>query len=186
LLVDDFYLTRAQRVAWRPRFIVVDHAAFRGRMTWRCGARYGPAASRSGGLPAFDKGLDERCAEHTWPLADLPIWSFWKAGVSARGRAAAPLAPVNALEQDEDPDGRWRVHQRCLGRAVSDAVCGFDALICLQVPDFDAVRRWRGEQELHRHPRSGWTRRRSERFIRHHERLTRWMLQDLPQRAQGQ
>jgi D-glycerate 3-kinase len=186
--LDDFYLTRAQRVALAAavhpllitRGVPGTHDVV---LCQRTLARLRHDAVR---LPAFDKGLDDRRAEHEWPLAgpaDLVILEGWCLG--ARPQSAAALqTPVNALERDEDPDGRWRAFiNAALAGPYRTLFDGFDALVYLQVPDFDAVRRWRGEQELQLPPAQRMTPAALDRFIRHYERLTRWMLQDLPHRA---
>ena len=53
----------------------------------------------------------------------------------------------------------------------------------LHVPDFDAVRRWRAEQELQLPRARRMSAPQLRRFIAHYERLTQWMLQDLSGRA---
>ncbi len=101
-------------------------------------------------MPKFDKGLDDRVERSAWPMAgfaDVVIIEGWCLG--ARPQPAADLvAPINELERDEDADGRWRAYVNdALGRYQA-LFARFDRLVFLQVPDFDAVRRWRAEQEL--------------------------------------
>ena len=108
-----------------------------------------------------------------------------KVGVSARGRSrlTTSLRRSTISNATKIVDGRWR-------RYVNDALARyrslfarFDRLVFLRVPDFDAVRRWRAEQELQR-PRDRRMRApQLRRFIAHYERLTLWMLEDLPGRA---
>jgi len=59
----------------------------------------------------------------------------------------------------------------------------FDRLVFLEVPDFDAVRRWRAEQELQLPPERRMDAAQLQRFTAHYERLTYWMKQDLPGRV---
>ena len=53
----------------------------------------------------------------------------------------------------------------------------------LRAPDFDAVRRWRAEQELQLPPDRRMSAPQLRRFTAHYERLTMWMQKDLPGRA---
>ena len=136
-------------------------------------------------MPKFDKGLDDRIDRSMWPMADtanLVIIEGWCLG--ARPQVVDDLAvPINELERDEDPDGRWR-------HFVNDALAGyqtlftrFDRLVFLQAPDFDAARRWRAEQELQLPEDGRMSPAQLWRFTAHYERLTHWMLQDMPPRA---
>jgi len=137
-------------------------------------------------MPQFDKGIDDRLDPSRWPLAgpvDVVVIEGWCLGARAQ-KAADLVAPVNELERDEDPDGRWR-------RLVNDALAGryqalfarFDRLVFLQVPGIDAVRRWRAEQETELPQNRRMTAAQLQRFIAHYERLTSWMVEDVPGRA---
>jgi len=186
--LDDFYLTHGERVrlagAVHPLLITRGVPGTHDlELCEHVLRRLEVGAVR---VPTFDKGRDDRSAPDSWPLAgpaDIVVVEGWCLG--ARPQPLAALrTPVNDLERDEDPDGRWR-------RYVNAALEGpyrrlfavFDALIFLHVPDMDAVRRWRGEQELQLPPQQRMNPPALERFIRHYERLTRWMIEDLPHRA---
>lgn len=136
-------------------------------------------------MPQFDKGLDDRVEASRWPVegpADIIVIEGWCLG--ARAQPAADLVPpINDLERDEDGDARFR-------RFVNDSLsryqslfARFDKLVFLQVPNFDAVRRWRAEQETQIEPSRQMTHAQLARFVAHYERLTRWMCVDMPQRA---
>lgn len=99
-------------------------------------------------LPRFDKARDEpgRPDPHRGP-ADVVIFEGWCVG--ARPQDAAELvAPINALEREQDPAGIWR-------RWVNDQLAGpyqalfarIDMLALLAAPGFEIVERWRIEQE---------------------------------------
>jgi len=137
-------------------------------------------------MPQFDKGRDDRIDPSRWPRAgpaDVVVIEGWCLGAHAQ-TAADLVAAVNELERDEDPDGRWR-------RLVNDALAGryqalfarFDKLVFLQVPGIDAVRRWRAEQETELPQHQRMTAAQLRRFIAHYERLTSWMIEDVPRRA---
>jgi D-glycerate 3-kinase len=147
-------------------------------------------------LPAFDKASDDRRPPDQWPhvIAPVDVVLFEGWCVGARPQASAALAtPINALEAEEDPTGRWR-------GAVEAALAGpyqtlfgrLDRLILLKAQSFEQVYAWRAEQEaklaasLEASPEPG---RRTmspdelRRFIMHYERLTRHILAEMPPRA---
>jgi D-glycerate 3-kinase len=142
-------------------------------------------------LPRFDKALDDRCPPEQWtPLSDPPdllIFEGWCLGVPAQSEHAL-TQPVNRLEAEEDPDGRWRfyVNER-LHTYEKRLFSALDALIVLQAPSFDQVFHWRRKQEeALRQSRQGagvMSDAELQRFIQHYERLTRHALDVLPGRA---
>ena len=196
LSIDDLYLTRAER-------------AVLGREVHPLLATRGPpgthdvplglallAALENGEaapLPRFDKAADDRAPRSAWPLAPahcrVLVFEGWCVGAVAQAGEAL-VAPVNALEAGEDPDGRWR-------RAVNTALAGpyaalfarLDALVLLAAPGFEAVHGWRlqQEEELRRSsPRAGAALMDAAgiaRFIQYYERLTRHILAEMPVRA---
>jgi D-glycerate 3-kinase len=107
------------------------------------------------------------------------------------GRALA--VPVNDLEREEDSDGRWRAYANAaLAGPYRDLFARLDRLVLLQAPGFEAVLDWRREQERKLRDRlaregAGATRAMNDaevaRFIAHYERLTRWILEEMPGRA---
>ena len=97
--------------------------------------------------------------------------------------------PVNALERNFDPDGRWRAY-------VNDALAGpyqhlFDRigfLVFLAAPSFEVVAGWRKEQEAKLRARVDASSHvmsddQIDRFVQFYERLTRFMLAEMPSRA---
>lgn len=154
LSLDDIYLSRADRLRLSAeihpllstRGVPGTHDIALGIATIAALQGKGPVP-----LPAFDKASDDRVPADRWVSfqapADIILFEGWCVG--AQPQAAADLvAPVNALERDEDADGRWRSH-------VNDQLAGpyrelfglIDHLVYLRAPDFAAVRRWRGRQE---------------------------------------
>ena len=65
-------------------------------------------AGKKVALPQFDKALDEPVATKAPQLLDLLIVEGWCVGVAAQSEVDLQQ-PVNALEADEDSDGRWRL-----------------------------------------------------------------------------
>jgi D-glycerate 3-kinase len=191
--IDDVYLTRAGREAMarevHPLFV---HRGPPG--THDLGLLQGliDALSAAGPddktlIPDFDKRGDDRWPVDRWrrftgrPSAILI--DAWCLG-ALPGDAAALAEPLNPLEREQDPDGRWR-------RAVEGFVAGpyadftgrFDAILFLQAPDFDVVLDWRAQQEadllgLAPADLPPGERRRLAGFIQYFERITRRMLAD--------
>jgi len=96
--------------------------------------------------------------------------------------------PVNALEDDEDPDGIWRRYANGALRGHYRGLFNLDALILLAAPSFDAVYRWRLQQEhalaadIAAGRRGGRAMSDAEvaRFIRFYQRLTGHILREMP------
>ena len=186
--IDDFYLTRAERETL-------------GRTVHPLLATRGPPGTHDVALcesvlsalghpgrvsvPVFDKGVDDRASRGRTidgPV-DVALLEGWCVG--ARPQPAEMLeAPANALEADEDVDGRWRAYVNdAVGGAYAGLFGSFDCLVYLRVPSLAAVRRWRLGQEADRPPEQRLGRAEVERFVAHYERLTLWMLEDLPERT---
>ena len=138
-------------------------------------------------LPRFDKLADERLPRAEWPRvdgADLVLFEGWFLGTPAE-EAAALEAPINALERDEDGDGRWR---RWCNRALADAYPPLwrriDRLLLLQAPSFEVVPGWRREAErtlaAGRPGMPAMDDAALERFVQHYERTSRQALRTLP------
>ena len=199
LSLDDLYLAGDARTALardvhpllRTRGVPLTHDVAHG-IALLDAIRDGHATA----LPRFDKARDEPEPEAHWqPVPanlDVLIFEGWCVGARAQDEAAlAP--PVNALERDEDPDGSWRRAVNAALRAgYADLFTRIDRLILLAAPGFEIVERWRTEQEdtLRRTLEAQGRSTASlmdpptlARFIAHYERLTRWVLEEMPARA---
>src|ERR1700761_162709 len=147
-------------------------------------------------MPRFDKAEDPRDPAHTWPRVASPVdvilFEGWCVGAIAQDEAAL-VAPINALELNEDADGAWR-------RYVNDRLKGdyaqlfgrIDILAMLQAPSFDVVFGWRSLQEqklAEKVRREGLAGARVmdaeqiQRFLMFYQRLTEWILEEMPGRA---
>ncbi|MFM8443935.1 MAG: hypothetical protein ACKN9W_11430, partial [Methylococcus sp.] len=143
-------------------------------------------------LPAFDKASDDRRPTADWPVfsgrPDILLFEGWCVGSSPQPEAAL-CEPVNALERDEDADGRWRLFvNRQLDTDYRRLFAELDRLIFLRVPGLDRVLEWRTLQEhkLAATATAGghiMDAAAIRRFVMHYERLTRHTLADLPARA---
>jgi D-glycerate 3-kinase len=140
-------------------------------------------------VPRFDKAADTRRPREAWDRVDGPVDAVIFEGwcVGARPQPAEALVqPVNALERDEDSDGRWRgfVNAQLAGPYAA-LFATLDRFTFLQPPGFEVVAGWRAEQEDKLRARTGGGMAPDEvaRFVAHYERLTRWMLAEAPGRA---
>jgi D-glycerate 3-kinase len=149
-------------------------------------------------MPRFDKAADTLAPMDAWtPLrgsVDVVLFEGWCVG--ARPQAEADLAsPVNALERERDPDGRWRRYAN--ERLASDYAALYarlDVLLMLKAPSFSAVFDWRALQERKMGERlaaeGGLTGGRKlmsaddlRLFLAHYQRLTEHILAEMPHRA---
>ena len=144
-------------------------------------------AGRAVRLPRFDKLGDRRLPASAWPRVDgldLLVFEGWCVGATAEADAAL-VAPVNALERDEDPDGTWRRWcNDALARDYPALWAGLDTLLFLQPPAFEIVPAWRWQQEQALQAaspgRGGMSREQIDRFVQHYERVSRRALRVLP------
>lgn len=183
LSLDDFYLTKEERRALADRVhpLLETRGPPGTHDTARCQAALRALSGVGSGaaveIPVFDKGIDDRVGTR-WLRGpfDLVVLEGWCVG--ARSVAEAALAhPLNRLERERDPDGRWRgfVNER-LATEYAAIWDDLDLRVLLRVPGLEAVRRWRLEQESAR-PRSlRWGAREVDRFVEYFERITRSML----------
>jgi D-glycerate 3-kinase len=199
LSLDDFYLTRAERLklskAVHPllstRGVPGTHDLKLLSSSIEQLMRLEPDHELA--LPIFDKAKDDRAPVSAWPIVtgpvDLIILEGWCIG-SAPQTPEALLPPVNDLERDMDRTGVWRryVNQR-LDKEYADLFAELDYLFYLQAPDFEAVLRWRLEQEEKLAAISApdnvgiMDRAQITRFLQYFERLTRANFISLPKKA---
>ena len=189
LSIDDFYLTKSERDALAESLHPLlatrgvpgthDVSMLREYLASLRELDAGDAMR----VPRFDKASDDRADETTWPIVtgpvNLVILEGWCVGSEAE--PASSLAdPVNDLESARDPDGGWRryVNQR-LASDYAELFAKLHALVFLQAPGFDAIYRWRVEQE-HKlaETRPGDTSgimddQQISEFIQYYERITR-------------
>jgi D-glycerate 3-kinase len=184
--LDDVYFTKAERAQLAKRF----HPLF---------ATRGPPGAHAVGLalatiaalrnaqpssetplPRFDKASDDRAPEETWPRfngrPDAILFDGWCLGALPDDFGPAP---INTVESEEDPDGRWRAQiNKDLAERYQPFFASFDAIIYLQPPSWEIVRAWRGQQECETLGRAltADDEARLDRFLMHYERLTRAMM----------
>ncbi|MBK7948891.1 MAG: kinase [Deltaproteobacteria bacterium] len=188
LALDDYYLPRAERLALAARV----HPLFetRGppgthdvaRLREDLGALAGAGVVE---VPVFDKGRDDRVGTRSLegPF-ELVVLEGWCVGAGASPEAGL-CTPFNALERDEDRDGRWRrASNEALASSYAALFARLDELVYLRPPDLDSVRRWRLEQEAERPAERRMDAAAIERFVAHYERITEAMRASLPDRLE--
>lgn len=200
LSIDDLYLTREERQTLGAR--VHPLLATRGvpgthdvALAHRVLDALSSPRTGKVAVPAFDKAVDDRQLEVNWPQFDVPcelvILEGWCVGARAEPDTALST-PCNVLEADQDPGLRYRRYvNRCLAEQYQSLFDRLDVLIMLKVPSFECVQRFRTEQEhallrrlLQVNPQATvMSDEQVARFVEHFERLTRWMLHEMPTRA---
>ena len=219
--LDDIYLTHAQRSELartihpllQTRGVPGTHDLSLGQRT--IDALVHAEEKQITPIPAFDKAIDDRAPLETWSRfqgpARIVLIEGWCVGVTPQPDISLDT-PVNALEREEDSDGRWRHYvNQIIAESYAPFFAALDWLIMLQAPSMECVAQWRTlqEQKLARQllsPHSGATEnltdvnyaervkqyapsrgimspKEIQRFIMHYERLTRWMLEEMPSRA---
>lgn len=139
-------------------------------------------------LPRFDKASDEPREQTEWPEASaLRVLVFEGWCVGARAQPDALLVdPVNEFEASEDPDAAWRIFVNTqLGLAYQDLFARIDAQVFLAAPAFDIVKDWRLQQErdITGQGHAVMDEAGIARFVQFYQRLTAWMIEDMPRRA---
>jgi D-glycerate 3-kinase len=182
--IDDVYLDTGQRAALaartHPLFVTRgppgthDIALARATIAALMGA--GPESETP--LPRFDKIKDVMRPRGEWPVfrgrPEAILVDAWCLGALP----VEPSPPLNAVEE-EDTNGRWReIQNEYLRTSYAEWFREFDAIVFVQAPSWEIVRRWRGQQEVTLRGRAltadeeAWI----DRFVMHYERITRSMM----------
>ena len=199
LSIDDFYLTKAERQKLAED--VHPLLATRGApgthdVELGCSVMMSLVNAKPNDvtrIPRFDKLNDDRRPKDQWELykgaPDIIIFEGWCVGVRPQPDGLL-TEPVNDLERLEDASGVWR---RLVNNAIADDYPALfdliDMLVYLKPPDFECVYNWRGRQEERLSEATSepgvhaMGERELQRFIMHYERLTRFMMEDLPGHA---
>jgi D-glycerate 3-kinase len=211
LSLDDIYCTREQRMLLAKevhpllitRGVPGTHDLALGNQVIDTLTRANAGSRKA--MPTFNKALDDREPEEHWPLfighPEIILLEGWCLGALPESDQAL-ARPLNALEEHEDRDGRWRTHVNDQLRGPYKAFFDrLDLLVMLKAPSMEAVKRWRTEQErklaerYQREPKVGEDAGRPapevrimgdqelDRFVMHYERVTRHCLAEMPERA---
>jgi D-glycerate 3-kinase len=143
-------------------------------------------------IPRFDKARDTRADPDEWDHfegpADIILFEGWCVGARPEPPGAL-VRPINELERIFDPDCRWRRYVNAqLAGPYQNLFARLSFLVLLQAPSFEVVARWRKEQEAKLRARVGnsagvMTDAQIDRFVQYYERLTRFILAEMPLRA---
>jgi D-glycerate 3-kinase len=204
LSLDDFYCTQARRrelaQTIHPLFATRgvpgthDMALLNKTLDALLSAGTGTDPGSVINIPEFNKAIDDRLPESSWALkkgeVDIVILEGWCLGVCPESEQQL-ASPVNALEEQEDPDGIWRCYvNHVIKEQFLPLYQRVDQWLMLQASSFECVYRWRLEQEqklansLSRRERSKvMSEKEIARFIRYYQRLTQRCLGDLPRRV---
>lgn len=204
--LDDFYLTRAERIELsqtiHPLFLTRgvpgthDHSLLLNTLRALQGKGSDSVQSTDVRVPRFDKARDDRASPVDWERVAAPVdvilLEGWCLGATAQP-AEALRTPVNALEAEEDPEGIWRGYSNStLNIHFPSLYAEIDSWVMLAAPSFEAVLGWRSEQEqklFHRRESASdpqndtayrMDRQALEHFVNHFERITRHCLNELP------
>ncbi len=193
LSLDDFYLERSAREQLARDvhpLLVTRGVPGTHEVALLASTLDAVVGGRSVQVPVFDKAIDDRLPASAWRQAappDIVLLEGWCVGAAPEPDAALE-APINELETNEDPDGRWR-------RFVNGQLAGpygvlFSRLHCLamlKAPSLERVLEWRTLQETKlagRRSGSGvMNAAEIKHFVEHYERVTRHCLEEMPDRA---
>ena len=143
-------------------------------------------------IPSFSKPLDRHKPKEDWKVfrgrPDFIFFDGWCAG-------ARPISekewkpPMNDLEKEEDPNGVWsKWSNKELAGDYQDLFRRFDLLLMIKVPGIEYVykSRWLQEQTLEKTLKDPelrdkiMTKEEVYRFVMHYERLTHYILEEMP------
>ena len=143
-------------------------------------------------IPSFSKPLDKHYPKQDWPnFKGRPEFVFFDAWCGG----AKPISeedwkpPLNDLERQEDPHGIWsKWSNRELAGDYQKLFSLIDLLILIKVPNMQYVyeSRWLQEQTLLKTLKEDdlkkriMTKKQVYRFVMHYERLTHYILEEMP------
>lgn len=192
--LDDFYLTRAQRLV-----IGKHHPLFKTRGvpgTHDIKLLSSVLEKLSNGvsvdIPRFCKATDDRYDESQWQTVngrvDVVLLEGWCWGVEPQSEQQLRF-PVNDLEMKFDSTGAWRTRvNNCLNQHYKPLYKLMDKWLMIVAPSFGSVYKWRlqQEQKLRQYaPASSHIMSDSqiEEFIQYFQRLTLHAIDTLPQQC---
>jgi D-glycerate 3-kinase len=145
-------------------------------------------------IPRFNKAIDDQFPESEWDIftgrPDVILFDGWFMGAVEQPESEL-LEPINSLEAQEDPDAVWRTYvNEQLKHVYKPFFDRLDLLVMLKVPSFEKVYEWRSLQENKLKLKTQGQKmlrimdeKELQRFIAHYERLTKFILEEMPSRV---
>jgi D-glycerate 3-kinase len=146
-------------------------------------------------IPVFSKPLDKHLPESEWVQfkgkPDFIFFDGWFCGAKPLPEENW-LPPVNKLEEKEDPDGVWsKWYNKELSGDYQKLFNSFDILLMIKVPNMEHIfeSRWIQEKTLEKNiidpemKKKIMTKEEIIHFVMHYERLTRYVLEEIPKFA---
>ena len=146
-------------------------------------------------IPVFSKPLDRHLPESEWVQfkgkPDFIFFDGWFCGAKPLSENNW-LPPLNELEEKEDPDGVWsRWYNKELSGDYQKLFNSFDILLMIKVPNMEHIfeSRWIQEKTLEKNitdpemKKKIMTKEEIIHFVMHYERLTRYVLEEIPKFA---
>lgn len=198
--IDDFYLTREQRLQLSKN--VHPLLATRG-VPGTHDSQLGIDVlnsllhrnNKKLPIPQFNKAMDDRFPPEHWKFykefPDVILFEGWCVGATPQTPEELKT-PVNELEKREDSDLSFREYVNdCLMRSYTEWFSMIDKLVYLKAPSFDKVLEWRllQEEKLKNQISGNFQSTKImspdevRRFISFFERLTKHILSEIPARA---
>lgn len=200
LSIDDFYLSRAEREELAKsvhpllitRGVPGTHDV---RMAESVLSSLSTAQENSVTIiPRFNKAMDDPYPQSQWDRfvgrPNVILFDGWFMGAIEQ-KETELLNPVNDLEKLEDPYCIWRRYVNSqLKDNYKSLFYKIDLLVMLKVSSFDKVYEWRLLQEeklrivtANKENNHVMSKDELVRFISHYERLTKFILKEMPSRA---
>lgn len=147
-------------------------------------------------LPIFDKSIDDLLPKDKWIKVNEPIdiilFEGWCVGSNPQENEELNNS-INELEREDDRNHIWRTYvNRQLAGPYQDLFQYIDYLIMMKVPDLESIIEWRTLQESKLKETCKKENDFSDkimsddeikRFIMHFERITKYTLDEMPDRA---
>jgi len=193
LSLDDYYLTKKQRVSLSKKIhpllltrgVPGTHDTKKLLKHVKCFERSNYPIN----IPIFDKINDDRSTKlkKIKSKADILILEGWCC-------ASPALSPsflkknINQIEKMLDKDLIWRnYYNHQLENQYAKLFKLFDKVIYLKAPSFSHIQNWRLKQEKMMVTRNNdfgaMDKNQIFEFIQHYEKITKWMMQVLPSKA---
>ena len=195
LSIDDFYLTKKERIILSEKIhpllitrgVPGTHDV---NLLIKTIKKIQSKSNYKVTIPLFNKLLDDRLQKNkkTIKKPDIILLEGWCINASP-----IPLKilnnSINILEKRFDNKNSWREYYNCnLKKLYKDLFDLLDYSIYLKIPNYNKVFEWRKLQEKKNIKKQNVKNFEIEDdklkiFIMHYEKLTKWMLKDMPEKT---